>query len=69
MRRTLIILSIVLQKQLVNAMGLKLPGSEWFLPGLEMGITTVSRKTARFPDVVIYLLREHAVKAEFGRWL
>ena len=26
-----------------NARGLKLPGSEWSLPGLGMGITTASR--------------------------
>ena len=43
MRWALIILSIVLHKQLVNAIGLKLPGSEWSLPGLGMGITTASR--------------------------
>ena len=40
MRQALIILSIVLHKQLVNAIGLKLPGSELSLPGLGMGITT-----------------------------
>ena len=34
MRRALIIFSIVLHKQLVNAIGLKLQGSEWSLPGL-----------------------------------
>ena len=34
MTRALIIFSIVLHKQLVNAIGLKLPGSEWSLPGL-----------------------------------
>ena len=42
MKRALIILSIILHKQLVNAIGLKLPGSEWSLPGLGMGITTAS---------------------------
>ena len=36
MRRALIILSIVLHKQLVNAIGLKLMGSKWSLPGLGM---------------------------------
>ena len=41
MRRALIILSIVLHKQLVNAIGLKLPGSKRSLPGLGMGITTL----------------------------
>jgi len=40
MRRALIILSIILHKQMVNAIGLKLPGSEWSLPGLGMGITS-----------------------------
>ena len=43
MRRALIILFVVLQKQLVNAIGLKLPGSEWSLLGLPMEITTASR--------------------------
>ena len=47
MRRALTILSMVLHKQLVNAVGLKLPGSEWSLPGLGMGITTASRHDGR----------------------
>jgi len=42
MKRALIVLSIVLHKQLVNALGLKLPGSEWSLLGLVMGIITAS---------------------------
>ena len=46
MRRALIILSIVLHKQLVNAIGLKLPGSEWSITGLGMGTTTASATMA-----------------------
>ena len=37
-----IILSIVLHKQLVNVIGLKLPRSEWSLPDLGTGMTTAS---------------------------
>ena len=39
MGRALIILSIVLPKQLVSTIGLKLPGPEWSLPGLGIGMT------------------------------
>ena len=51
MRLVLNILSIVLHTQLVNAMGLKSPGSEWSLPCLRMEITTtLCHDGGRQPD-------------------
>ena len=69
MRRALIILSIVLHKQLVNAIGLKLPGSKWSLPGLGMGTTTASRHDGgKQPDSQTWLYTfSRTDRAEFGR--
>ena len=68
MRRALIILSIVLHKQLVNAIGQKLSGSEWSLPGLGMGITTASRHDGgKQPDSHAWLYTfKRTDRAEFG---
>ena len=70
MRRALIILSIVLHKQLDNAIGLKLPGSEWSSPVLGMGITTSSRHDGgKQPDSQAWLYTfKRTDRAEFGRW-
>ena len=67
MRQALIILSIVLHKQLVNAIGMKLPGSKWSLPGLGMGITIISRHNygRKQPDSQTF---KRTDRAEFGRW-
>jgi len=71
MRRALIILSIVLHKQLVNATRLKLPGSEWSLTGLGMGTTTASRHDGgKQPDSQTWLYTFNRTDgAEFGRWV
>ena len=71
MRRALIILSIILHKQLVNAIGLKLSGSKWSLPGLGMGITTTSHHYGRKqPDSQTWSYSFTTTdKAEFGRWV
>ena len=68
-RRVLIILSIILHKQLVNAIGLKLPGSEWSLPGLGMGTTTATRYDGgKQPDSHTWLYTfKRTDRAEFGR--
>ena len=71
MRRALIILSIVLHKQLVNAIGRKLPGSEWSLPGLGIGMTTASHQEGgKQPNSQAWLYTfRRTYKAEFGRWV
>ena len=71
MKQVLIILSIVLHKQLVNATGLKLLGSEWSLLGLGMGMTTVSRHDGgKQPDSQTWLYTFKRIdKAEFRRWV
>ena len=68
MRWTLIILSIVLHKKLVNAIGLKLLGSEWSLPGLGTRITTAScHKGEKKPDSHTWLYTfKRMDRAEFG---
>ena len=52
-----------------NAIGLKLPGSEWSLPGLGMGITTASRHDGgKQPDSQTWLYTfKRTDRAEFGR--
>ena len=55
-KRWLIILSKILHRQLVSAMGLELSGSEWSLPGLGMGITEAALHWAgKRPDIHIPL--------------
>ena len=49
--------------QLVNAKGLKLLGSEWFLPGLGTGMTTDGGKQ---PDSQMWLWCTRTDKSEFG---